>query len=42
MFSYLFVFVGAALLILGPIPVDTPYFNQLLGVAMMVGGALSH
>ena len=38
MLGYMLVFVGAALLISGPIPVDVPFFNQILGLTLMVGG----
>ena len=39
MVSYALVFVGAILLVLGPIPIDIPYFNQILGLALIVGGS---
>ena len=38
MFGYGLIFVGAAILILGPIPIDIPYFNQVLGLALIIGG----
>ena len=38
MLGLMCVIAGAALVIAGPIPVDIAYFNQVVGVALIVGG----
>jgi uncharacterized membrane protein YjgN (DUF898 family) len=38
MLSGVFIVIGVCLLIFGPIPVGIPWFNQILGLILIVGG----
>jgi hypothetical protein len=39
MFYGVFIAIGLILLFFGPIPVGIPFFNQILGLILVVGGS---